>query len=99
MSCDHYPCHDLEEMNCFFCYCPFYSFCSNLKEDDLRWIKEEVGLGGYWLDRSDHDLPPVFACEKCTLLHQKEVVDYVRKKMVDLIAEIFTKIRREKKNE
>lgn len=23
-SCEYYPCHDLEEQNCLFCYCPLY---------------------------------------------------------------------------
>lgn len=23
-SCEYYPCHDLENMNCLFCYCPLY---------------------------------------------------------------------------
>lgn len=24
-ACRYYPCHDLEEINCLFCYCPLYS--------------------------------------------------------------------------
>lgn len=23
-SCEYYPCHNLEHMNCLFCYCPLY---------------------------------------------------------------------------
>lgn len=23
-SCEYYPCHKLENMNCLFCYCPLY---------------------------------------------------------------------------
>lgn len=23
-SCEYYPCHNLENMNCLFCYCPLY---------------------------------------------------------------------------
>jgi len=22
--CDFYPCHDMKEINCMFCFCPFY---------------------------------------------------------------------------
>ncbi len=25
-DCKYYPCHDLEEMNCLFCFCPLYWF-------------------------------------------------------------------------
>lgn len=24
-DCKYYPCHNLEEMNCLFCYCPLYT--------------------------------------------------------------------------
>ena len=23
-SCEYYPCHDMENMNCIFCFCPLY---------------------------------------------------------------------------
>ncbi len=23
-DCPHYPCHDLEALNCLFCFCPLY---------------------------------------------------------------------------
>lgn len=23
-DCEYYPCHDLDEINCLFCYCPLY---------------------------------------------------------------------------
>lgn len=25
-DCKFYPCHDLDEMNCLFCFCPLYWF-------------------------------------------------------------------------
>ena len=24
-ECEYYPCHDMEELNCLFCYCPLYT--------------------------------------------------------------------------
>ena len=24
-QCEYYPCHDLEEINCLFCFCPLYT--------------------------------------------------------------------------
>jgi Zn-finger protein len=23
-KCEYYPCHDLDEINCLFCFCPLY---------------------------------------------------------------------------
>ena len=23
-DCEYYPCHDLSDINCLFCYCPLY---------------------------------------------------------------------------
>jgi Zn-finger protein len=37
---------------------------------------EYYNLGGYWLDRSRHGLPRVWACEKCNMNHDKEVADF-----------------------
>lgn len=25
-DCEYYPCHDLNEINCLFCFCPLYSY-------------------------------------------------------------------------
>jgi len=25
-KCKFYPCHDLKEINCLFCYCPLFNF-------------------------------------------------------------------------
>lgn len=25
-NCTYYPCHDLEHINCLFCYCPLYQY-------------------------------------------------------------------------
>jgi Zn-finger protein len=24
-SCEYYPCHELDEINCLFCFCPLYN--------------------------------------------------------------------------
>ena len=24
-SCEYYPCHNVEKLNCLFCYCPMYN--------------------------------------------------------------------------
>ena len=25
-ECEYYPCHDCENINCLFCFCPLYNF-------------------------------------------------------------------------
>ena len=25
-ECEYYPCHDLDNINCIFCFCPLYSY-------------------------------------------------------------------------
>lgn len=24
-ACEYYPCHDMDDINCLFCFCPLYS--------------------------------------------------------------------------
>ena len=41
-SCEHYPCHELEEINCIFCYCPLYQYedCGGNYKRTKRVIKD-----------------------------------------------------------
>jgi len=25
-ACEYYPCHDMDSMNCLFCFCPLYHY-------------------------------------------------------------------------
>jgi len=25
-ECEYFPCHDVKEMNCLFCFCPLYNY-------------------------------------------------------------------------
>lgn len=40
-SCEHYPCHNREDINCLFCFCPLYPLddCGGSPE----YIKGEKG--------------------------------------------------------
>ncbi len=41
-SCKYYPCHSgIEEMNCLFCYCPFY--LSEKCPGDPEYVKGKNG--------------------------------------------------------
>ena len=65
-ECEYYPCHrGLEEMNCMFCYCPFYS--------------REVcpGLPSY-IEHGDKNIKD---CSGCTFPHIPENYDKIIKLM------------------
>lgn len=70
-GCFWYPCHQgisNEEYDCRQCYCSLYNTC--------RVIRNE-STGGYlfrYIDNEDKE-QSVWACEKCTLLHNKDNVD------------------------
>lgn len=37
-QCEYYPCHEVDELNCLFCYCPLYH------RDDCPGTPEYVGI-------------------------------------------------------
>jgi Zn-finger protein len=63
-ECEYYPCHKgIEDINCLFCYCPFYHRQScpgepTYKERDGRKIK---------------------VCTKCTFPHRADNYDLIMK--------------------
>lgn len=71
------PCHD-EELNCFFCYCPWY-------ESE----KSEGGCGignplekGKFLDRRGHPTSDkIWDCSDCNFPHKREVVEKVLRRL------------------
>jgi Zn-finger protein len=75
MSCEYYPCHEMTDLDCRLCYCPFYSECEALFTENPNRA-EAFWIGGYILDRSEYGLPPVWACELCTFNHRKDVTGY-----------------------
>lgn len=67
-ECEYYPCHKgLDEINCMFCYCPFYSW------------KECPGKNEY---KEKEDGRRVKVCTNCTFSHDKnnydEVIKYLK---------------------
>jgi Zn-finger protein len=28
-ECEYYPCHKLNEINCLFCFCPIFDWCTD----------------------------------------------------------------------
>lgn len=42
-SCEHYPCHDVEHINCLFCFCPFYRTACSGKYTMTNGVKDCSG--------------------------------------------------------
>jgi Zn-finger protein len=65
------PCHKLEELNCFFCFCPWYE-----SEKTEGGCKAGNPLGkGHYFEREGHSTSDrIWDCSDCTYPHQKEVV-------------------------
>ncbi|ODS35807.1 MAG: hypothetical protein A7316_03245 [Candidatus Altiarchaeales archaeon WOR_SM1_86-2] len=61
-ECEYYPCHDLDEMDCTFCFCPFYPCGDTSTGGEL--IKTEGGK-------------EVWGCKNCTWIHKPEVAQKV----------------------
>lgn len=71
-ACYWYPCHKSvpeDNYDCRSCYCSLYEECSKINNSLF---------GGYLLKYKDSDgsNKEIFACERCTVLHIKENVDY-----------------------
>ncbi|MDD6915195.1 MAG: cysteine-rich small domain-containing protein [Eubacteriales bacterium] len=61
-DCEFYPCHNLSEINCLFCFCPLYS-----KEDcggEPEYILKECGANRKTVKIRD--------CSSCVFPHKKE---------------------------
>ncbi|MCM1101202.1 MAG: cysteine-rich small domain-containing protein [Clostridium sp.] len=65
-DCQYFPCHKgLEELNCLFCYCPFY-----LREDcpgDPQYLERGEGEG----------FKRIKNCADCTFPHRPENYDRI----------------------
>ncbi len=66
-SCEFYPCHKMEKINCLFCFCPLFQMenCGG----NYIWIKKSNGL-------KEKD------CSNCQLPHSLDGYDYIIKKLV-----------------
>jgi Zn-finger protein len=62
------PCHDIEDLNCLFCFCPEY----NLKNPEGRCMAGNPLGTGKLLDRTKYGLENIWDCSDCVYPHQKE---------------------------
>ena len=60
-ECRYYPCHDLDHINCLFCYCPLYQY-ENCPGDHMFIEKDGRRIKN---------------CTNCTFPHQKDNYDSI----------------------
>ncbi len=64
-DCEFYPCHEMKEQNCLFCFCPLYL----------------LECGGAFKMLEGKDGHKVKDCGDCKITHSKDGYDYVMKKL------------------
>lgn len=63
------PCHEIEKLNCFFCYCPFYK---NDKPEGGCTLENPLRKGK-WFYRAGHELSDkIWDCSECAYPHMEE---------------------------
>ena len=55
-ECEYYPCHNIKELNCLFCFCPLYLY-------------EDCGGNPKYIEK---DGTKIKDCSECTFPHKKE---------------------------
>ena len=51
------PCHNIENLNCYFCYCPFYGEECKINSPSVKYVTNS--LGKKVLDCSDCNFPHI----------------------------------------
>jgi threonine-phosphate decarboxylase len=80
-NCKYYPCHDLNELDCTFCFCPFYPCCDTRTGGEMVTTKN----GG-----------KVWGCKNCTWIHKPEVARKILNEILKLNVNKIEEINREK---
>jgi Zn-finger protein len=62
------PCHKMEDLNCFLCYCPWYA---NQKAEGGCELGNPLGKGK-WFER---EFDRIWDCSDCEYPHKREVVE------------------------
>lgn len=71
-DCIYFPCHrGLSDLNCLFCYCPFY-----------LWT--QCPGNPHWISRGEH---PVKDCTDCIYPHVPENYDAIMEKLAKAVRE------------
>ena len=67
-DCEYYPCHNMEDMNCLFCFCPLYPMAD---------------CGGNYTMIAGKDETLVKDCSHCCLPHTQAGYDIIIGKLTD----------------
>jgi Zn-finger protein len=63
-ECEYYPCHKgIEDLNCMFCYCPFY-------------MEKKCPGNPHWIHSKKNDRL-IKDCTNCTFPHRPENYDVI----------------------
>lgn len=62
-ACQYYPCHDMEHINCLFCYCPLNSM------EDCPGNPKYIEINGKCIKD----------CSACTFPHEADHYDVIMK--------------------
>ena len=60
------PCHDIEELNCFLCYCPNY--LNDIKGGGCKIHSSK----GKWFYHKELPIGQIWDCSDCIIPHTKE---------------------------
>lgn len=72
------PCHEIKELNCFFCYCPYYD---NKNSEGGCKINNPMGKG-YWFERKGHkESEKIWDCSFCTYPHEEKNIREILRKL------------------
>ena len=71
-GCSYYPCHDIKNQVCDYCYCPFYP----CYDEELGKCVTSSRGGEIW------------SCEPCTLLHHPSVAGHLKRHHMASLADL-----------
>jgi len=62
------PCHDMENLNCFLCYCPYY----DTEKEEGGCLRDSPD--GKWHDSEKLPKGRIWDCSDCDYPHREETV-------------------------
>jgi Zn-finger protein len=63
----NHKCHEIKDLNCFFCYCPFYGEKCEIKSEQAKYIQTDYGK--------------ILDCSDCAIPHEnKNIFDIIMRK-------------------
>lgn len=71
------PCHNIEDLNCFFCYCPWYE--NETAEGGCK-IGNPLGKGK-WFDKEYDGTEKIWDCSECVYPHKEKTIKEILSKL------------------